>query len=142
MENKIWQTDSCKMYIKFINKYFDHSTPTPFASFIIGVELKLPSWVGGELLYRAEDGFHMQGNYLLNELGRLVNSYEIKEFRIKDDYGDTDAYVLFNCKLDCIEISGQLGSSFSNNIVSKFNFRANASLIYNLYEVLKENTIY
>ena len=130
------------MYIKFVNNYFDSSTPTPFASFIIGVELKLPSWVGDELLCRAEDGFHMQGDNLLNELGRLVNSYTVKELRIVDDCGDTDAYVLFDCKLDCIEVSGQLGASFSNHIVSKFNFRANASLIYNLYEALKENTVY
>ena len=142
MENIVWQSDSWKMYIKFDNNHIDKSTPTPCAFFIIGVELKCQSWIGGELLYRAEDSFSMLNNNLLSELGSLVNSYEAKELRIQDDSADTDGYVLFDCKLDCIEVSGQLGASFCNDFVAKFEFAADSSLLFNLYEVLKENTIY
>ena len=142
MEKIIWQTDNCKMYIRFRNDYVDNFFPRPCASFIIGVELKKSSWIGGELTYRAEDGFNMTGSGLLSELGRLVNSYSEKEFRIQDAEADTDGYILFDCKPDCVKVSGQLGATFCGDVVSKFKFTANASILYNLYDALKEKTIY
>ena len=141
MENIIWKTDSCKMYMKFDNN-IDESTPTPCAFFVIGVEYKLLSGIGGELLCRAEDSFSMLSGRFLSDLGRLINSYEPKQLRIQDDLADTDGYILFDCKPSCIEVSGQLGSLVCRDIMLKFSFTADASLLLNLYEVLEKNTIY
>ena len=141
MENIIYQSDTAKMYIRFTeDKGEDY--PKPFSSFIIGVEMKFPSWVGQEVTCQGEEGFNMIGKDFLEELKAQKENYKVKIIRFEDALQDTDAYIVFDCKTDKVIVSGQLGATFENLFVTKFNFEADSSILINLYEVLRENTIY
>ena len=141
MEKILCEDEYGKIYIRFVE---DFDVIKPCVAFIIGVEMNLPSWVGGQnerSHFKAEDGFNMFGEGLdkfMKELRLQNHNYQEKQLRIEDYLQDTDGFIELDCKLDKVEIEGQLGATFE---LPTFNFKytADSSILANLYDALKEN---
>lgn len=140
MEKILCEDEYGKIYIRFIEGY---DVIKPCVAFIVGVEMTLPAWVGGQderSHFKAEDGFNMFGDGLdkfMNELRLQIDNYQEKQLMIEDYSEETDGYLEFDCQLDKVEIKGQLGATFE---LPTFNFKytANSSILANLYDALKE----
>ncbi len=134
MEQTIWEDTQIIMYVKSTGNIssFDF-----LEGFIFGIKAKTSSWVSQEpLKYSAEDGFQLQLDEFLPVLKQQVDNYTERQIKIEDQEQDTNGWILFDCKNNKVEVSGELGNTIDDTFQLKFKFEATSQILINLYNVL------